>query len=100
MMMHVAKPNCWKKDFLQVDSWSQVLQSMSRMKLPRWVLEHLEYAYDHALRFGDPEMARELGAVMMRQQRFSMSFRLKARRWFYQKKVLLYTKYPSLIKGA
>lgn len=99
IMMHVAKPDSWKKDFPNVDSWSQALQLMSRMTLPRWVLEHLEYAYDHALLSGHQAMAHELGEEMMRQKEVSLPFRMKVRRWFYRTKVKLCTKYPCLIKG-
>jgi hypothetical protein len=98
--MHVAKPDSWRRAFPNVDSFEQALKLVRKTAIPAWVLQHLEYVHDHALRHCDADMAESVRALVEEKRLAAVSMRMKLRRIFYDLKVRIFTKNPKLVKGA
>lgn len=98
--MHVAEPDSWREVFPSVKRFDDVLSGMRCLQMSRWMIEQLDYLRDFSWRNRDSSLAGELDALIALKNRELSKFKNPLRRLFYDAKVRLYGRYPSLVKKS
>ncbi|MFM2220498.1 MAG: hypothetical protein RLZZ553_246 [Verrucomicrobiota bacterium] len=98
--MHVAEPDSWREAFPSVKNFDGVMDQISRMRFDRWMIEQLDDARNFALRRCETSHACELNALIENKHQGVRSVKNQLSRLFYDAKVRLYSRYPSLIKKS
>jgi hypothetical protein len=96
--MHLVRENSWKEAFPSVANLDEALESLEATDFPYAVLQQFAHARDYALRHATGDLAERLDALIDRKNRQLTPIRTRLRQWFYDRKVRVYVKHPSLIK--
>lgn len=96
--MHVAKKDSWKQAFPMISDIQEAFAKVEDTEFSYCILQQLSYAREHAMRCAEPHIAQALDSLVHRISQQLAPFQTRFRRWFYDGKVRLYAKYPSLIK--
>lgn len=100
VMMHVAREDSWRDAFPSVTSFDQAMKRLHSIKLGAWMLEHFDEVRDFAIRHRDAAMAGQLDELIRKNHQQNQSQKIFWRRIFYNAKVRMFCRYPSLFSKS